>query len=227
MRSIFSSLCFTAVLVALVSNLAEAAAITLGDEIETGVFARAPATDPYPDHAGCTAAHINDGKPSVFFSNLGATTPDERMAPDRFAQTIGGKTFMNGFGVQPGDPSKLFTDRWSGPGSKIFYKEFAQRFSTVFAEQATGTAYVLLRDTSGTNGPKADSVWTKLERPALEENPNVPKIVRVDPVTFAQSNLWVRGVDPPSTVKAKRQSGVIHLDWDAPADGPYWLAPDE
>ncbi|KIX07931.1 uncharacterized protein Z518_02585 [Rhinocladiella mackenziei CBS 650.93] len=218
MRSLFSSLCFTAVLVALVTNPAQAA-VTLRDKIEKGIFDRAPATDPYPDHAGCAAAHVNDGKPSVFFSNLGSTTPAQRAAPDTFAATIGGKTFMNGFGNQPGNPSKRFTDRWSGPGSR--------KFSEVFAQQATGTAYVLLRATSGANGPKSNSVWTVLERSALEANPNVPKIVLVDPVTFAPSDLWVRGVDPPTTVKAKRQSGVIVLDWDAPADGPYWLAPNE
>lgn len=79
----------------------------------------------------------------------------------------------------------------SGPGSGIYYVEFATRTSLISPQKATGIAYGFLRNTTGPNGPQDNSVWTKVERPALEDNGAVTKIVRADPVTFAHTDLFV------------------------------------
>lgn len=187
---------------------------------------RVPASNPYPDLQGCRDAHQASSKPSVFFSNLDPKNQADRDKPDTFAASIGGQTFKLAFGTQPSDSSKPFTDRRTGAGSRTFYKQFARDFSQAFAEKATGIAYVLLRDTTGADGPRSDSVWTVVERPALEANTAVSKIVKVDPKDLSQTDLWVR----PAASKVKRAppaSGVFSLDWDTPGDGPYWLAPGE
>ncbi|KAI4869156.1 hypothetical protein F4820DRAFT_407363 [Hypoxylon rubiginosum] len=183
-----------------------------------GLVERVPNEDPYPNNAGIEAAYVPGQQPSVFFSNIGDTNQAERDRPDTFAGTVGGRTFRTAF--TPG-----FTDRRSGSGGRTAYADFAKRFSAVFAEQATGTAYVLLRDDP--NGPHVNSVWTLYERPALENGNKVNEIVKVDPSTFAQTILWTR---PGAKVKAKRDvpdKRAFVLDWDAPADGPYWLAPGQ
>lgn len=196
-----------------------ALAIPVTSQEPAALLERAPAPDPYEDKAGIEAAYVAGDKPSVFFSNIGATNQQERDAPDTFAGSIGGRTFKSAFNAG-------FTDRRGGPGGRTFYRAFAQRFSEVFAEQATGTAYVLMRDDP--NGPHPNSVWTLYERPALENGNKVDKIVKVNPSDFSQTTtLWTRS---GSKVKAKKDvpdKRDYVLDWDAPADGPYWLAPGE
>jgi len=213
---------FAGFLASLLASSAVASPIAAVDSKE--IIERAPAPDPYPDLATC-AAHVNLGPDkTVFFSNMEQSS-DGRTAPDRFAQSIGGATFKTAFGTQPGNPNKMFTDRWSGGGSRTYYPQFAQRASLVLAQKASGIVYVLLRDDP--NGPRDDSVWSKIERTALEQNSAVTKIVKVNPADFSQQiDLWL----PPTTASrmSKRDvPGGIILDWPAPADGPYWLNPGQ
>lgn len=198
---------------------------------------RAPAKDQYPNAETISEHYVPFAGPSVFFSNAWPEPPtaDQRNVPDRFAATIGGRTVRNAFGNQPDTPGvsrpdRLYTDRWLGQDDgRIFYKEFAKRFSIVFAQKASGVVYVLLRATGGAFGPRSDSVWTVYERPALEGNTAVTKIVMVNPDTFAQSDLWVRpakrneGETSRNEIEVKRD-GIFSLDWASPADGPYWLS---
>ena len=217
-ESLFQQLRAAFVLLLFSSSILSVLASPIRTSENADILERAPAQDPYPDNAGIEAAYVAGQQPSVFFSNIGAQSQADRDKPDTFAATIGGRTFKTAF-------TAGFTDRRSGPGGRQFYSDFAKRFSTVFAEQATGTAYVLLRDDP--DGPHPNSVWTLFERPALENGNKVNEIVKVDPATFAQTVLWTR---PTSKAKAKKDvpgKREYVLDWDAPADGPYWLAPGE
>jgi hypothetical protein len=80
--------------------------------------------------------------------------------------------------------------------------------SLFFAEQASGVTHVVmgqqLRD---------GNVFETLERPALEANPNVTKIVKIDAVTFQEEDLFVRdpalpgGGDDKEELKKRFEEG--------------------
>jgi hypothetical protein len=59
--------------------------------------------------------------------------------------------------------------------------------SRAFAQGARGTVRVVLGDSV-----KPSSVWTTVERPTLEANPNVTRIIRVDPETGRETLLFTR-----------------------------------
>lgn len=204
----------------LLSSIFSALALpTTPQEPAAELLSRGPVHDPYPDNTGIENAYLAGSQPSVFFSNLGPTSQEQRDWPDTFANQIGGRTFRMAYPAG-------FCERRSGAGGRTAYQPFAVRFSSVFAQQATGTAYVLMRDDP--DGPHPNSVWAEFERPALENGGAVDRIVKVDPTRgFAQEDLWVRAGARRSARRDVPDGREYVLDWDAPADGPYWLAPGE
>jgi len=64
------------------------------------------------------------------------------------------------------------------PGSAPRNRKFWEKASGIMADNTSGKAHVLLPKTGE---PDKKSVWTKIERPALEKNPKVSSIVRLNP----------------------------------------------
>jgi len=55
--------------------------------------------------------------------------------------------------------------------------KFGEQVSHIVAESTSGKVHVLL---SKTEEPRKDSIWSTIERPALEKNPKVSQIVRLN-----------------------------------------------
>ena len=73
------------------------------------------------------------------------------------------------------------------------YHLFATEFSTILAEKAIGTAYVVappLPTTDDWLAPSNTSVWTCHEAPALDRNLSVKKLVWVNSKTGGKRDQW-------------------------------------
>ena len=81
-----------------------------------------------------------------------------------------------------------------GLGGIAGASRFLARLSQAFAETSTGTVYFL---TPAGEPPHQRSAWAMWEYPALTRNPNVDRVVRVDPTDNSQQTIWTRG-DPPT-----------------------------
>jgi hypothetical protein len=59
--------------------------------------------------------------------------------------------------------------------------------SRAYAQGASGTVYAVIGDSV-----RAGSIWQEVELPALEANPEVTQIVRIDPATHAETVIYSR-----------------------------------
>ena len=163
------------------------------------------ATD-YPNDDAIRAAFTSPKGPYVFFSQL----PDSDAAFN-FAQSKGGVIFRQAF------PKKYTVHNGR---SEKWYQNFADRFSGVFAEKASGDVYVV-----SNWAYKIDDcrVWSRIEFPTLKNNADVESVILVDYSNPAnQKVIWSGNDGAPfkrSNTLEKRGEGTC-LDWDGYGDDP-------
>lgn len=170
-----------------------------------------PDTSDYPNNDAIRSDYTNPNGPFVFFSQIGDSTP-----AFNFAQSKGGVIFRQAF-------SKKFTVQ--NGRSTQWYQDFADRFSGVFAEKASGDVYLV----STWNYQLIDAcrVWTRIEYPTLQQNTAVTSVILVDYTNWAnQKTIFVRD-DDSSAPLIKRGSNDIEkrsdgycFDWDRYGDDP-------
>ena len=80
---------------------------------------------------------------------------------------------------------------------------FQKRMSQAFAEATKGDTYVCTPQGNAPNNDfNQDLAWGGWEYPALTRNPDVTKVIRVDPATSVTSEIWKQG--DPATPNAPR-----------------------
>ena len=170
-----------------------------------------PNTSDYPNDDTIRSEYQTPNGPSVFFSQIGDSTPAYN-----FAQSKGGVIFRQAF-------SNKFTVK--NRRSEQWYQDFADRFSGVFAEKASGDVYLV----SNWNDQVIDAcrVWTRIEYPTLIENTAVTSIILVDFTKWAnQKTIFVRDVDysvshyQRSSNNIEKRSDRYCFDWDGYGDDP-------
>lgn len=73
------------------------------------------------------------------------------------------------------------------------YLKFAAVFSTILAERAVGTAFVVVPPSTTIDdwlAPDDESVWTLHEAPALDKNLSVRKLVWINSKTGGEMDRW-------------------------------------
>jgi len=125
---------------------------------------------------------VTQSNEAMFWSALGRN--GEVIAGD--VATAQGKTTLEQFAKAQG----IELPAWNANDSAV--KAAWQDASRQFAQGASGEVRVTLGGT-----PAADSTWTTVELPALKANPNVTKIIQVDPVTKAETVIYTPPPPPP------------------------------
>lgn len=108
--------------------------------------------------------------------------------------------------------------------SEEWYQDFADRFSGVFAEKASGDVYVV-----STWNFKIDDcrVWNRIEYPTLKDNSDVESVILVDYTNFANqkviysnaNGIGKRGALDEFAGLQKRDTPSC-FDWDGYGDDP-------
>jgi hypothetical protein len=110
---------------------------------------------------------------AFFWSGIEASVASE-MAAAKGGYTL--ESFMHAHGVEspdPSDPDAL--KKW-------------EALSREFAENASGEVGVFMNP----DRSKPNSVWNRIELPALENNPNVTKVTQTDVTTGKETVLFER-----------------------------------
>ena len=169
-----------------------------------------PDSSDYPSDDDIRNNYVSPNGPSVFFSAIG---PDSTPAYN-FAQSKGGvifrQAFTSKFTIKAGH-----SDQW--------YQDFADRFSGVFAEKASGDVYVV---SNWAYKIEDCRVWTRIEYPSLQNNPDVTSVILVDYTNWAnQKVIWTPleefggGIKKRSEILEKRGEGYC-FDWDMYGEDP-------
>ncbi|KAF2254908.1 hypothetical protein BU26DRAFT_600524 [Trematosphaeria pertusa] len=160
------------------------------------------------------AAYITPSGPSVFFSQI----PSSTLAYN-YAQSVNGVIFRGTF-------PRGFTAQ--NKRSKEWYQDFADRFSGVYAEKASGEVFLVAPFDAEI---AACRVWQRIELPTLRDNAAVTKITLVDHDDFTKTKtLFERGVtrlalrDMDFGSLAKRDDACP--DWTDDEDGMDPAEPD-
>ena len=175
-----------------------------------------PATSDYPtDEEIRNSFHNGTNSPFVFFSQIVDSTPAYY-----FAQSKGGAIFRQAY------PPKYTTQQ---KRSKAWFQDFADRFSGIFAERASGDVYFVTK----INHTVPDCrVWSRIA--TLTQNPNVESVILVDYTNFTnQRVIWTQ---PTSNITERGLRGIAAraaaaktlwkpndtycLDWDGDGDDP-------
>lgn len=184
-----------------------------------------PDTSDYPTDDEIRAAYIAPSGPSVFFSMI----PSDYGGPNqggsnvayKFAQSIGGVIFRGTF-------PKKYTNM--NGRSAAWYQNFADRFSGVFAEKASGTAYIV--------GPwegeiDACRVWQRIKYPTLQDNLEISRVTLVDYTNFENQKIilgtrkrhsalisrFTASTRAPAALFDKRQEASC-FDWEGDGEDP-------
>ncbi|KAI0132943.1 hypothetical protein BJ170DRAFT_730966 [Xylariales sp. AK1849] len=178
-----------------------------------------PATSDYPSDDQIRSAFTNPSGPYVFFAQIGDST-----TAYNFAQSKGGNIFRQAF-------PRGYTNE--NKRSAQWHQDFADRFSGVFAEKASGDVYVV-----STWNFKIDDcrVWSRIEFPTLKDNSKVESVILVDYTNWKnQKVIWAaEGLGAPfarSTANNDRRAALeaenalqkratYCFDWDGYGDDP-------
>jgi len=119
------------------------------------------------------------------------TSPASALETTGFAAALTppGKFFSNL--VTPEDQLK-FLDECGTNGAE--QEKIAIRLSIAIAREASGIAYVVVKDKA-----KEGSIWKKYELPALQHNPNIASIHEFDINTKQYTQIWTKGDTPTLT----------------------------
>lgn len=159
-----------------------------------------PAKSDYPTDAEIRKAFTHPTTPYVFFAGIPDSTPAYQ-----FSKTIGGQIFRDAFPAG-------YTNK--GKRSQEWYQDFADRFSGIFAEGATGDVYFV--SNWNLNGHvDSDRVWSRLEYPTIQKNSKVHSVILVDYTNFKQKKvIW-----PPSLIKNARDEEAEEANEAFEVDG--------
>lgn len=136
----------------------------------------------YPDLAACERAINTRGKPIVFYSNS-----EPKDAPIRFAMSPS----VNGVVLSTALPRGFLLRKEGEDEGGRLHQEFLERVSLALSNKSKGDIYFV----TSKAGPKPESIWTKIEEPALKANLAVNRIIKVDSekTSNRDHNFWVRG----------------------------------
>ncbi|KAJ3547939.1 hypothetical protein NMY22_g1466 [Coprinellus aureogranulatus] len=125
----------------------------------------------------------NGAKNTVFY-----TSPADDKEALAFAKSLKpvGNTWLNVVDDQLFNKYKTRTGTDEAEAWKI-----VDRISTVLAQEATGTAYLVSKG----NVNKA-KVWWKYEFPRIQVNSKVDKVYQYDLITKKQTLIWTKGTQP-------------------------------
>ncbi|KAK2792987.1 hypothetical protein FQN51_001392 [Onygenales sp. PD_10] len=168
-----------------------------------------PDASDYQSDDDIRSAYIDTEGPSVFFAQIGDSGPAYKFAKDE----VGGNIFRGNF------PSK-WTNR--NGRSKEWYQDFADRFSGVFAEKASGEVFFVAPWDEEIEDCR---VWKRIEFPTLIMNPAVSKITLVNYKDFGQRKaIWARpfffgpALEKRENQLQKREN--VCFDWDGYGEDP-------
>ncbi|MCJ1342826.1 hypothetical protein MMC31_001015 [Peltigera leucophlebia] len=151
------------------------------EKFSTGARIHARDDSDYPSDEDIAKNCKVDADKSVFFSQIGDSTPAYNFAKDN-----GKIIFRQAFPPKYTTKNKR-SDKW--------YQDFCDRFSRIFAEKSAGTVYFVAPWNEEIDDCR---VWKRIEYKALVNNAAVHKIVQVNYKDFSQrKNLWVRSNGAP------------------------------
>jgi len=110
----------------------------------------------------------NSSKPGVFWSGT-QKTASVKTAAEQHAKKVGGSTLgqdLKAVGMKAPSGRSAATNKWWDTASQIK------------AQHSKGPAHAVLGDTV-----RKDSVWNRIEKPALMKNEKVPSVSQIHPST--------------------------------------------
>lgn len=164
----------------------------------------------YPNDKDIASNCKVDADKSVFFSQIGDSTPAYN-----FAKANGKIIFRQAFPPKYTNKNKR-SDKW--------YQDFCDRFSRIFAEKSAGTVHFVAPWNTEIDDCR---VWKRIEYDALVNNGDVVKIVQVNYKDFSQKkDLWVRSSGAPFMARRDfynpltGRAASTCFDWDGTGEDP-------